>query len=74
MFPGLGEYGDELRRQRRLQAIYEQQMVTPASQFARRQYSLYKRSQPRYQPQNNLPKFDWASLKAQGRFYGPRIG
>jgi len=70
----LGDYGAELRRQRRLEALMVQQLVTPASTFARRQQNLIKRSQPRYTPANNLPKFDWASLKAQGRFYGPRIG
>ena len=68
----LGEYGDELRRQRRLQAIYQQQMVTPASTFARRQQNLIKRSQPRYQQQNNLPRFDWSTVQGR-RFLGPRV-
>jgi hypothetical protein len=72
MFPGLGQYGDELRRQRRLEAIVVNQMVSPASSFARRQQNLIKRSQPRYTPQNNLPKFDWSTVKGR-RFMGPRI-
>ena len=74
MFPNqLGGYGDELRRQQRLQAIYQQSMCSPASTFARRQQNLIKRSQPRYQQQYNLPKC--AALTRCGpRFLGPRLG
>ena len=68
----LGDYGAELRRQRRIEALMMQQMMTPATQFQQRQQNLIQRSQPRAQPKYNLPKFDWASLKAQGRFYGPQ--
>lgn len=72
MFGGLGEYGDELRRQRRLEAIVVNQMVSPASTFARRQQNLIKRSQPRYQQNYNLPKC--AALTRCGpRFLGARI-
>ena len=69
----LGDYGAELRRQQRLEAIVVNQMVSPASTFARRQYSLYKRSQPRAEVKYNLPKVNWAAIKAMGRFTGPRI-
>ena len=41
MYGGLGQYGDELRRQRRLEAIVVNQMVSPASTFARRQQTSY---------------------------------
>ena len=72
MFPGLGQYGDELRRQQRLQAIVVNQMVSPASSFARRQQTLIRRSQPRYEQKYNLPKC--AALTRCGpRFLGPRI-
>ena len=40
MYGGLGQYGDELRRQRRLEAIVVNQMVSPASSFARRHRRL----------------------------------
>ena len=73
MYGGLGQYGDELRRQRRLEAIVVNQMVSPASTFARRQQTVIRRSQPRYTPANNLPRFDFNTVRAAGRFLGPRV-
>ena len=70
----LGDYGLELQRQRRLEALQIHSRVTPPTEFQRRQYQAIKRSQPRARADYKLPRFDWASLKAQGRFYGPRIG
>ena len=69
----LGDYGAELRRQRRLEAIVVNQMMSPASTFARRQQNLIKRSQPRYTPTNNLPRFDFNTVRQAGRFLGPRV-
>ena len=68
----LGDYGAELRRQRRIEALVVQQRLSPATQFQLRQNALIQRSKPRYQQQYNLPKCH--DLKRVGpRFLGPRI-
>jgi len=73
LYHPLGDYGLALRRQQRIEALMVQQMVSPASAFSRRQYSVIQRSQPRSTPKNNLPKFDFNSVRAAGRFYGARV-
>ena len=54
--PGGGDYFAQLRRQQRLQQLQVAQMMTPASSFARRQYTAFQRSRPQATPNYNLPK------------------
>ena len=68
----LGDYGAELRRQQRLEAIAVAQYCSPASEFSRRQYSLIQSNKPRYQQNHKLPRC--AALTRCGpRFLGPRV-
>jgi len=72
--PGGGDYFAQLRRQQRLQNMQMAQMMTPASAFARRQYTAYQRLRPQAPPStDHFPPIPWDKIKAQGRFLGPRI-
>ena len=68
-----GDWKAQERRRQRLQSAQVRQLMSPVSGFhQRRLNATLRRSARLNQPQVNLPKFDWSTIKGR-RFLGPRV-
>ena len=62
------------RREQMGVALQVHQHLSPAArQYQRRMASLFPQRRPAPVRTDHLPKVNWAAVKAQGRFLGPRV-